>query len=114
MKLSRIKELVQGEFLWDCSGSDVEIVYCIGSDMMSDVLAHPMPGALLITGLTNSQSVRTAKIADSAAILYVRGKRPDQQTIELAEEFSMPLIGTKMGMFETCGILYAAGLEGVC
>jgi predicted transcriptional regulator len=82
--------------------------------MMSDVLAYAEPGALMVTGLVNSQSVRTADIADAAAIIYVRGKRPDDQTVGLADEMNNPLLASDMGLFEACGILYAAGLKGVC
>jgi predicted transcriptional regulator len=80
---------------------------------MSEVLASAHPGALLITGLTNIQSVRTADVADISAILYVRGKRPNEKTIQLAREKKIVLIATALGMFEACGILRDHGLKGV-
>jgi predicted transcriptional regulator len=114
MKLSQIKELLNCELLTLFNGMDIEVTSCISADMMSDVLAFASPGSLLITGLVNSQSVRTADIADAVGIVYVRGKRPDQQTLRLAEEMNIPVMCSELSMFEASGILFKAGLEGVC
>jgi len=114
MKISQIKDFLKCEVLSGSDGLDTEITSCLGSDMMSDVLAFAQPKALMITGLTNSQSVRTADIAEAAAILYVRGKKPDQNTLELAKELSIPILSTELGLFEACGILFNAGLKGIC
>lgn len=114
LKLSEISEILDGEIVLALDSLDVETALVLSSDMMSDVLAFAQPGALMITGLTNSQSVRTADFADAAAILYIRGKVPDEKTIKLAEELKIPILSTKMGMFDVCGVLYAKGLRGVC
>ena len=66
----------------------------------------------MLTGLTNIQSVRTAIVADVYAIVYVRGKRPAEPVLELAREKRHPRALHQLGMFESCGILYQAGLKG--
>ena len=115
MKLTDIIELLDAAVLTKHDIKFIDVTRCISSDMMSDVLAFvDDPGALLITGLTNSQSVRTADIADAAAILYIRGKKPDKDTLALAAEMNIPVLSTKKGMFEVSGILHAAGLAGIC
>ncbi len=114
LTLSEISEILDCEIVLGLDSLDVETALVLSSDMMSDVLAFAQPGALMITGLTNSQSVRTADFADAAAILYIRGKVPDEKTIKLAEELKIPILSTKMGMFDVCGVLYAEGLRGVC
>jgi predicted transcriptional regulator len=81
-----------------------------GADLMSDVLASIQPEAVLVTGLCNPQVVRTAQMADVAAIVLVRGKQPPEETIQLANKESVPLISTPHGMFEACGRLHEAGL----
>jgi hypothetical protein len=87
------------------------VVTCgFASDLMSDVLRYDMTQGLLVTGLANPQVVRTAEMADVAAILMARGKVPPPETIQLAREIGIPILGTHMIMFETCGRLYAAGL----
>ena len=92
---------------------DRQVRVGFGSDLMSDVLCYDLAKGLLITGLTNLQVIRTAEMADVAAILIVRGKRPLAETIELAQKVDIPILGTQMTMFEVCGRLYGAGLRSV-
>jgi predicted transcriptional regulator len=80
---------------------------------MSDVLAFGKPGILLLTGLSNAQSVRTANIIDAKAIVYVRGKKPDKMGIQVARENGIPLLSTKYMMYTACGLLFSHGLPGV-
>ncbi len=79
---------------------------------MSDVLAIAQPESVLLTGLNNPQTIRTAQMADIRAIILVRGKSPSSEMIEIAEREGIPLISSPHGMFELCGRLYAAGLPG--
>jgi len=46
------------------------------------------------------------------AIGYVRGKRPADKVVDLARAKKIPVLLTTLGMFESCGILYNAGLKG--
>jgi predicted transcriptional regulator len=86
-------------------------VHCGGAaDLMSDVLRYNLSRALLVSGLANPQVVRTAEMAEVAAILLVRGKSAPPETQELADEVGIPILGTELNMFEACGRLYAAGL----
>jgi predicted transcriptional regulator len=89
---------------------DRQIMYGCASDLMSDVLAFSMRGALLLTGLINVQTIQTADIAELNAIILVRGKKPDDSVQALAQEKGMPLLGTPYSMYEACGILYRAGI----
>ena len=89
-------------------GGDVSRVY--GSDLMSDILSFSKPDSLLLTGLINPQTIRTAEMVDIAAICFVHGKRPHDETLDLARENQMPLFCTRFSMFEACGRLFAAGL----
>jgi len=113
MTLKEIKELLQAEVIIGEDCIDIEVNFAGGSDLMSDVLAFGKPGILLLTGLSNSQSVRTANIIDAKAIVYVRGKKPDKMGIELAREKGIPLLSTKFMMYTTCGLLFSHGLPGV-
>ncbi|HDJ23990.1 MAG: hypothetical protein DRJ06_03095 [Candidatus Aminicenantes bacterium] len=113
MTLKEIKELLQAEVICGDHHLGTEIILAGGSDLMSDVLAFGKPGLLLLTGLTNLQSVRTADIIEAKAIIYVRGKKPDDQTIKLAAEKNIPLLSTPLMMYEACGLLYQAGIPGV-
>jgi predicted transcriptional regulator len=113
MTLKDIKEFLDAEVICGEKYLDIEIKFAGGSDMMSDVLAFGQPGLLLLTGLSNSQSVRTADIIEARAIIYVRGKKPDDIGIALAKEKDIPLLSTQHMMYTACGILYNKGLPGV-
>lgn len=106
-----IIKIVKGNILTSNVDPDLDISSGGASDLMSDVLAFMKPGALLLTGLVHPQSIRTAEMAELAAIVYVRGKSPGRETIDLAEELDIPLIGSPYGMYELCGRLYRAGLQ---
>ncbi len=79
---------------------------------MSDVLAFTRPHSLLLTGLTNPQVVRTAEMAELAAVCFVRGKVPEAETVSFAADEGIPLLRTRLPMFESCGRLHALGLAG--
>lgn len=113
MILKEIKELLEAEVIIGEESLDEEITFAGGSDLMSDVLAFGKPGILLLTGLSNAQSVRTANIIDAKAIVYVRGKKPDKMTIQIARENGIPLLSTKFMMYTACGLLFCHGLPGV-
>lgn len=112
MKLAKIRDILQCEVLAgeDDLSRQVEVV--VASDGMSEILAFARPGALMITGLTNVQSVRTADIANVRAIVYIRGKRPNETTIDLARRIDLPVLAASLGMFDVCGILHENGLKG--
>jgi hypothetical protein len=112
MKLYEIQELLEAKLLTDNTDTHIEINTVFGCDLMSDVLALVNGDTLLLTGLTNIQSVRTAEIKDIRCIIYVRGKVPDSQVIELAKEKGICLTSTRNIMFSSCGILYNGGLRG--
>ncbi len=113
MKLHEIRDLLQCEVLAGEDNLSVDIYQVVASDGMSEILAFAKSRELMITGLTNIQSIRTADIAGVSAVLYCRGKRPDKKVIDFAKEKRIPVLVTKMVMFDICGVLYNQGLKGV-
>lgn len=112
LKLSEVAQILEGQILTCPEKADLEIGFACSADLMSDVLAFSRPGTLLLTGLTNSQSLQTADIAEVKAVVFVRGKQPDRETLRLSEEKGIPVIATRCLMFESCGRLYVRGLRG--
>ncbi|MBQ0109898.1 MAG: hypothetical protein KBS44_06450 [Clostridiales bacterium] len=112
MKISEVKDLLEAEVV--CCGEylDKEVLSACGCDMMSDVLAFVKNQAELLTGLVNTQVVKTADMMDMYCIVFVRNKRPTKEIIELAEEAGIVVLATKHRMFESCGRLYVNGLIG--
>lgn len=111
MTLGEVLALIDGRAISRRIDLNQEVRMACGADLMSDVLAFSHAGTLLMTGLTNPQVVRTAEMAGVQAIVFVRGKYPPPETISLAEEKNIPLLASRYTMYETCGRLYAAGLE---
>jgi len=112
MKLEAVREILNCRVIAGGDKLDQEIEVGCGADLMSDVLAFIKPNALLLTGLSNVQAVRTAEVAEVRAVVYVRGKLPDKEAIELANEKGIVLLSTNLPMYESCGRLYAHGLPG--
>jgi hypothetical protein len=110
MNLKEVIKLAGGSLLTPGVNINIQINGGIGADLMSDVLAASQSNAVLLTGLTNPQVVRTAQMAEFRAIIFVRGKVPQQETLQIALQENMPLISSPFGMFELCGRLHKAGL----
>lgn len=112
MTLEEIAGLISGEFLV-ASPFSIDVDHACSSDLMSDVLVFVKPNMLLITGLTNPQAIRTADMAEAPAIVFVRGKYPPEETLNLAKELGIAVVLSPYTMFETAGLLFVAGLKGL-
>jgi predicted transcriptional regulator len=112
MKLEAVRKILNCQVITGDDKLGGEVGVGCGADLMSDVLAFIKPNALLLTGLTNVQAVRTAEIAEVIAIVYVRGKLPDKDAIDLAKEKGIVLLCTSLPMYESCGRLHQHGLPG--
>lgn len=110
MKVFEIANLIDASIICGKGKEQLEIDSAFGSDMMSDVLAFVNDRAVLLTGLVNAQVIRTAEMMDMPCIVFVRGKKPTEEMVELANERGIILLATDLRMYETCGKLYAHGL----
>jgi len=112
MKLREIISILEAEVLAGGENLDLNILSACGADLMSDVMAFVKDSVLLLTGLVNPQVVRTAEMMDIKVIVFVRGKNPGQNIIDLANEKGITILATKYPMFIACGKLYSSGLTG--
>ena len=111
MTVSEAVSLLEGQYFCGEDKADLEIVSACGADLMSDVMAFVKDRVLLLTGLVNPQVIRTAELLDIKVIVFVRGKTPGMDMIEMANEADIILGGTKLPLFISCGKLYEAGLK---
>ena len=91
-----------------------EYEYVFAADLMSDALAMINKDAektILVTGLVNAQSIRTADMLGISTIIYVRDKVPTSYEVELARMNNFNIFSTKYTMYECCGLLYELGLK---
>ena len=112
MTLREIAQILHAEVLTGEDKLDTQAVTACGSDLMSDVLAFVKDQSVLLTGLVNPQVVRTADMMDMVCIVFVRGKDPTPDMIELAGDRGIVLLKSPMRMFTACGLLYENGLKG--
>jgi predicted transcriptional regulator len=110
LTLARVRDLLGAEIL---CGDDLNLkVHAINAaDLLSDVLATSKSGTLLLTGLVNTQVIRTAIIAELCGVVFVRGKKPGKEILNLAKETKIPVMVTTLKMFDAAGRLYAAIAE---
>lgn len=111
MKLSEIVKILDAKVLCGEDKLDTEVKSAYGCDLMSDVLAFVEDQCMLITGLVNPQVVRTAEMMDMNAIVFVRGKEPEDDVLQLAKESKIVVLATELPMYISCGKLYNAGLK---
>jgi len=112
MTVKDVVEILNAEIICGEDNLDLEVHSACGSDMMSDVLAYVKDQAVLLSGLVNIQVVRTADMMDIVCIVFVRGKRPDEDMITLAKRKNMVMLTTEERMFTACGRLWEGGLRG--
>lgn len=112
MIISEVISLLDATTLSETIDLNHPIESACGSDMMSDVLAYIKKDAILLTGLTNLQVIRTAEMLDIVCLIFVRGKKPTAEMLQKADDLGIYVLSTELSMFEACGILYKSGLRG--
>ncbi len=114
MTLRDAARIIEAEILVGEDLLDQEIGSICGSDMMSEVLAFTNEHSVLLTGLCNTQVLRTADMLDLECLIFIRGKQPTPEMLKMAEEDGRVVMKTKFGMFSACGKLYEAGAGAGC
>jgi predicted transcriptional regulator len=112
MTVRQISEILEAKVALGEDQLDLEVSAACGADLMSDVMAFVKEKVVLLTGLVNPQAIRTADLMDIRVVVFVRGKSPTADIVEMARENGMVLLSTKYSMFLACGRLYEAGLHG--
>lgn len=118
MKIADLINILEGEIICCEDKLDHEVGAFAASDLLSDILAFDKENYALLTGLTNSQIVRTAEITNACCVVILRNKQPQQAAVLLARRSGIPLILSRFSMFDACCRLSrfleksASGVEG--
>lgn len=112
MKIKEIQQYLSAEVLCNEQLLDGDVFSACGSDLMSDVLSFVKEKTVLLTGLTNPHVVRTAEMLDVCLIVFVRGKYPTCEVLDMAKERDIVIFRTNLTLYDACGILYSHGLRG--
>lgn len=76
------------------------------SDLLSDVMGNATDGMAWITLQTHLNVMAIASLKDLSVVILVNGNKPEEDMLEKANEENIPVLGTKLGTFETAGKLY--------
>ena len=113
MKVKDIARLLDAEIVCGNDQLEYQIEVAFASDLMSDVLTLKNDHVLLITGLNNLQTIRTAEMSDIHCVIIARNKKISQEMIELARENELVVMQCRYSVFRTCGLLYQAGVKAI-
>lgn len=111
MKLKEIQDILKARGLTGEENPELEVQSACSSDMMSDVLAFPKEHMVLLTGLVNPQVMRTADMLDIRMVVFVRGKTPSEDALELARECGISVLSTEYTLYNASGLLFKSGLN---
>jgi predicted transcriptional regulator len=76
------------------------------SDLLSDVMGNVSEGDVWATLQTHKNVMAVASLKDVAAVVLVKGLKPDADTTSQSNEEAIPLLGTELETFELAGRLY--------
>ncbi len=106
MKVSDIIKSLGLELISGQSGVSREITGAYVSDLLSDVMGNSKEGQIWITLQTHKNVMAIASLKDLAAVIMVKGFRPDDDTVKQSEEEGVPVLVTTENTFEIAGKLY--------
>lgn len=111
MKAREIVDILDAKVYTCQDRLDIDISAACGADLMSDVMAFVKENPVLLTGLLTTQAVRTAELMDIPIVVFVRGKVPTQDMVDMATDSDIVLASTRHTLFLACGHLYEKGLR---
>ena len=112
MKVGKIAEITSSAIIFEPENfDDFEFFYVVAADLMSEIMLETKDCSIMITGLINTQVIRTAEMMNIFAIIFVRGKELRSEMIDLAQDRGIAVLKTPLSMFEVCGRLYESGLK---
>ena len=94
MKVSDLAEKTGLSSLNEYKDREVDGVYI--SDMVSDIITGAKANGVLVTLQTHKSLIAAANLVDVAAVVFVRGKRPAEDVIELAGKAGIGLFVADM------------------
>lgn len=106
MKVRELVEKLNLTVFSGHSGLDTEIKGGYTSDLLSDVMGNADDGYVWMTLQTHKNIMAIASLKELAAVIIVKGLKPDEATIGQSNDEGIPLLGTELETFETAGKIY--------
>ncbi len=109
MKLSELVEKAEVKAITEYKDKNFEGVYI--SDMVSDIITGAKADDLLITLQTHKSLIASANLVDVAAIVFVKGKTPAQDVIDLASKAGIGLFVSQADTWSMALKLFNLGVR---
>jgi predicted transcriptional regulator len=106
MRITEITEILDLKVLSGHNGLSDEITGGYVSDLLSDVMGNAREGQIWITLQTHQNIIAVASLKDLAAIIIVKGLRPETDTIEKSNIENIPVLSTNLDTFNITGRLF--------
>lgn len=106
MKVSEIVEKLNLEVYSGSKGLGREVHGGYTSDLLSDVMGHADSGDIWTTLQTHKNVIAIASLKELAAIVLVKGYKPEADTMAQSDEEGIPILGTSLATFDITGKLY--------
>ncbi|MDY6801557.1 MAG: DRTGG domain-containing protein [Bacteroidota bacterium] len=106
MKVSDIVDKFNLKVFSGKSGLDREVNGGYVSDLLSDVMGNSKEGQIWITLQTHKNVMAIASLKDLAAVILVKGFKPNDDTMKQSEIEGVPVLGTTENTFEMSGKLF--------
>ena len=109
LKIMKVKDIAEKLKLNIFSGEDslnTEVNGAYTSDLLSDVMGNAKADSLCITMPAHINIVAVASLKDLAAIIIVKGNKPDEDTLLQSKKEGISILGTDEQAFEISGKIY--------
>ncbi len=106
MKVSDLVKKYNLNVFSGSAGLEKEISGGYVSDLLSDVMGNAGENEVWITLQTHQNVVAIASLKDLAAVILVKGLKPEKDALMHSEKEGIPLLGTELGTFEMAGNLF--------
>lgn len=109
----RVKDLVENFSLSIAAGNngldrEVKDGYC--GDLLSEIMGNAPSGCAWMTVQGHQNIVAVAVLREMAAIIISGGQKPDEATIQKADEEGIPILLWPNSSFSMAGRIFAAGI----
>ena len=113
MKVREIQMALKLQVAAGARGLDREVSAGYCGDLLSDVMANAQKGGIWLTVQSHQNVVAVAVLRELAAIVFVNGRVPDEETKTKAEAEGIPLLLSPGSSYSLAGRLYGLGIGRV-
>jgi predicted transcriptional regulator len=111
MKVQQIVDALALTVSAGARGLEAEVTGGYSSDMLSCAMAGATAGNLWVTLQGHLNVVAVATLNELAGVIVTEGKPVSPEALAKADDEGIPILATRRGSFEVCGMLWALGVK---